>query len=402
MRTSQDNAKHNLVVDQLNRLNDSSPGSLTFPPILEQGFEHAYRLWYRDNIKIGTLLGALLLSTEGVVDWVGQGYVLDPFTLAARIITIGVLLLTFLYVKRSSSGAYQDLLVFLNALLATGLLLLLSQHYTAPFEQIYHVGVVLVEIVFFNLFRMRFRHAVLCAVMLISMNSYALYLTHDTLKEYIFIEFVVLAGTVIALIVCYVIEKTSRENYLQSQLISMERDFLLSANLQLQEELTLDSLTQVANKVSFDSALLDGWNEAFREHASLGLLIIGVDSINRFNKRHGSDMGDDLLRSVARCISSQVEQDNGLVARIGGTQFAVLLHRMEEAEVVRRGEKFSQAVKNLSLFDGLRLSSENVTFSVAAGSMRPSPESDPRDFLASVMKNMKSDLDMGGAGNGGS
>jgi diguanylate cyclase (GGDEF)-like protein/PAS domain S-box-containing protein len=83
-----------------------------------------------------------------------------------------------------------------------------------------------------------------------------------------------------------------------------------------------DPLTGVANRYLLDDALgrmLDG---LARRGGSVCLVYLDLDDFKAINDRHGHEIGDEVLRAVARRIERAVRGED-VVARIGGDEFVV-------------------------------------------------------------------------------
>jgi diguanylate cyclase (GGDEF)-like protein/PAS domain S-box-containing protein len=100
---------------------------------------------------------------------------------------------------------------------------------------------------------------------------------------------------------------------------------LADAIMQLQELSFIDSLTQVANRRSFDEKLQQLWLTHRREGLELSLLLLDIDSFKQYNDNYGHQQGDEALRQVAKLTSRSVKRGSDLVARYGGEEFAILL-----------------------------------------------------------------------------
>lgn len=100
---------------------------------------------------------------------------------------------------------------------------------------------------------------------------------------------------------------------------------LADAIMQLQELSFIDSLTQVANRRSFDEKLQQLWLTHRREGIELSLLLLDIDCFKQYNDNYGHQQGDEALRQVAKLISRSVKRGSDLVARYGGEEFAILL-----------------------------------------------------------------------------
>jgi diguanylate cyclase len=145
---------------------------------------------------------------------------------------------------------------------------------------------------------------------------------------------------------------------------------------QAKTEATIDSLTGVANRKTFDVTLASLIEEAASNGFPLTLLLIDIDRFKKFNDEHGHLIGDEVLKFVARKIKDLVKGGD-FVARFGGEEFAVILPQtsLEGARIV--GEiirsffsKTSLKAKTTSMVLG------NITVSIGIGSFRSgdSPE----------------------------
>jgi diguanylate cyclase (GGDEF)-like protein len=88
---------------------------------------------------------------------------------------------------------------------------------------------------------------------------------------------------------------------------------------------SIDALTGVANRRSFDEALIREWLLARRKAEPVSLLLVDVDYFKRYNDCYGHLAGDSCLRSVAQAMRSAVHRPSDFVARYGGEEFAMLL-----------------------------------------------------------------------------
>ena len=95
--------------------------------------------------------------------------------------------------------------------------------------------------------------------------------------------------------------------------------------LVLQQLLSTDAMTGIANRRHFDAALEREWRRCQRAGAPLSLLMIDVDHFKAYNDHCGHPQGDACLRQVAQLLVEAVGRPGDLVARYGGEEFVCLM-----------------------------------------------------------------------------
>ncbi len=91
-----------------------------------------------------------------------------------------------------------------------------------------------------------------------------------------------------------------------------------------------DALTNLPNRALFSDRLGQALEIARRNHGLLALMFLDLDRFKPVNDQYGHGVGDLLLQEVARRIETCLRKAD-TVARIGGDEFVVLLHKIEEA-----------------------------------------------------------------------
>ena len=84
-----------------------------------------------------------------------------------------------------------------------------------------------------------------------------------------------------------------------------------------------DTLTGLANRITFERMLELELARATRQESQLSLLLLDVDGFGEINSDGGSPAGDEVLRHVAATLADQVRLVD-TVARYGGDEFAVI------------------------------------------------------------------------------
>jgi diguanylate cyclase (GGDEF)-like protein len=140
----------------------------------------------------------------------------------------------------------------------------------------------------------------------------------------------------------------------------------------LQEQATVDPLTGLVNRRSFDEALETTLTRPVG--AGTALVLIDVDSFKTINDSHGHPVGDAVLVHLAEVLREQIRPDDALVSRLGGDELAVLLRNCTPRVAARRAEDLLLAVRStpLPLADGTLLS---LSISLGVAHV-PQPEGD--------------------------
>lgn len=100
---------------------------------------------------------------------------------------------------------------------------------------------------------------------------------------------------------------------------------LVAANRKLKQMAEIDELTGIANRRSFDQYLRQQIAKCHAGNRPLALALIDLDQFKPYNDRHGHLAGDRVLRDVAHCLVEGFGNDDSLVARFGGDEFAAVL-----------------------------------------------------------------------------
>ena len=118
----------------------------------------------------------------------------------------------------------------------------------------------------------------------------------------------------------------------------------ITAQKMAEEELrylaNYDSLTGLPNRALLMDRILHAMEQSRREKKSLALCFIDLDKFKQVNDSLGHDIGDLLLKEVARRLGLSL-RERDTVARLGGDEFVVLL------EGYRRGENVSMVARKM-------------------------------------------------------
>ena len=160
---------------------------------------------------------------------------------------------------------------------------------------------------------------------------------------------------------------------IRGRLQRSERDVArLRARLaEAERDATTDPLTGLANRRQFERRLAEVAAACRRNGREVCLLLADVDHFKDVNDRHGHDVGDQVLRLIARVILDGCRPDD-LAARYGGEEFAVLLPDapLPEALETARGINRALAARSfVTRHSGHRLG--RITVSIGVARLRP-------------------------------
>ncbi|WP_426119903.1 sensor domain-containing diguanylate cyclase, partial [Pseudomonas sp. DSP3-2-2] len=127
------------------------------------------------------------------------------------------------------------------------------------------------------------------------------------------------------------------------QLLVAESELNITRN-ELEVIALTDSLTSLANRRCFDTALQKEWGRANRNQSSLAVILLDIDWFKQFNDHYGHLVGDDCLIQVAHLIDKNVSRASDLAARYGGEEFVILLPETDLAGALIVAEKVRSSI----------------------------------------------------------
>jgi diguanylate cyclase (GGDEF)-like protein len=136
-----------------------------------------------------------------------------------------------------------------------------------------------------------------------------------------------------------------------------------------------DELTGLANRRCFSEALQTA-TAASLVGRSVAVLILDLNRLKEVNDFLGHSAGDELLRLVGQRLQ-QVPREGDLLARLGGDEYALLVHDVSEAEAVDLAERLRETLRQ-----PLPLASMSLTIDGSVGvALAPAHTTDAGDLL---------------------
>ncbi len=144
---------------------------------------------------------------------------------------------------------------------------------------------------------------------------------------------VVIAATTVVLLALATIT-TMIDAHMQSQTAVLAASLKSSNNL-LKEQSLRDGLTGLPNRRMLDERIGLAVERSERDGQGFALLFVDLDGFKPVNDSLGHRFGDDVLREMARRLTSQLRALDA-VARVGGDEFVILLEHQSETEAIAR------------------------------------------------------------------
>jgi diguanylate cyclase len=158
------------------------------------------------------------------------------------------------------------------------------------------------------------------------------------------------------------------ENQLQET--TEEMSLLRQELSEMRQQASMDSLTGLANRKTFDTTLQRAIESAANEDKNLCLMMLDIDHFKKTNDQHGHLIGDKVLKYVAATLKKMVKGKD-LVARYGGEEFSIILEDTPATGALALAENIRVAIEQSRL---KRTDTDEslgvITISIGLASMR--------------------------------
>lgn len=110
---------------------------------------------------------------------------------------------------------------------------------------------------------------------------------------------------------------------------------VFNENERLKNELMKDPLTEIANRRYFEFQLKHIYEEAIVFQKPFGLLMFDIDHFKSVNDTHGHQIGDEILKVVAKTLTSNIGEAD-VISRWGGEEFIgiIKVNNLEELKEI--------------------------------------------------------------------
>lgn len=162
--------------------------------------------------------------------------------------------------------------------------------------------------------------------------------------------------------------------------------------MQMKHQAYHDALTDLPNRIMFEDRLQQALAQARRDGTLLALLFLDLDNFKTINDQHGHQMGDRLLRVVAKRLLACVRTTD-TVSRLSGDEFTIILQGLDRIQDIRQ---VAQKIVDC-LTPPIHLEEKDFPVQTSIGiAVSPKDSTDARHLLAIADQAMYQAKDFGG------
>jgi len=244
---------------------------------------------------------------------------------AIRFSVVFLLFLIFIYSFNKNYTKNIQSTAFLQIFISSGgLIALFLFPEENSYKYIFTANYVLIPSGLFVLTGLRFKN-MLKASLYLTLIIYIVVITQFEALNTIYYMFLFTAITVVSVVGAYFTELYRRKFFLKEIYTDKLLDELESVNNKLKNLSTIDELTQIHNRRSFNNVIIRELNRARREHKYIAFIMVDIDFFKLYNDSYGHLEGDETLKKIAKSLENTFKRSQDFVFRLGGEEFGVLL-----------------------------------------------------------------------------
>ena len=137
---------------------------------------------------------------------------------------------------------------------------------------------------------------------------------------------------------------------------------LAEANSRLEKQAATDGLTGLWNHRAFQDQLKRDLHRSSRNGEPLSLVLLDVDHFKSFNDTYGHQVGDKVLKHVARLLKDATREGD-VPARYGGEEFVLILPSTKREDALLVANRVRQRLERSEI----RVGDEDVTVTASFG-----------------------------------
>ncbi|RHW75821.1 diguanylate cyclase [Colwellia sp. RSH04] len=137
----------------------------------------------------------------------------------------------------------------------------------------------------------------------------------------------------------------------------------------IQHAANTDYLTELANRRSFFRSAEQRIKGYIKKQVPYCLAVLDIDHFKRINDQYGHDSGDQVLKVLALYMRKHF--GSGLTARLGGEEFAVLMHGIDTDNLYNKLDDFRREIAVATIPVGENHLSTSISIGVVFSSHEP-------------------------------
>ena len=161
----------------------------------------------------------------------------------------------------------------------------------------------------------------------------------------------------------YYIYVIKYKKFIENQNIKLEKDVKFKTK-ELYYTAHHDALTGLPNRILFTDRLKESIKYAKRHNKNLFIMFLDLDRFKEVNDIYGHDIGDELLKVVAKRLERNL-RDIDTIARLGGDEFTIIIEDISYNDMIMLAKKIISKMQKSVHIKGIELS---TTFSIGISS----------------------------------
>ncbi|MCJ2082879.1 sensor domain-containing diguanylate cyclase [Methylobacterium sp. J-090] len=323
-------------------------GLVRLPGALEATFAREEREPQRRIGLVGVSLGTLYFLLLMVLDWdIDRDLFWTSFVLRLGIaIPINCSMIWILLDPERRAATYQAAASIAAGMACVTFSILFAQSYKLAALTYLSANIIVMGFTINLLGLSTLASAIVCGV---SLSSMLTAVTLSPISNGAVVTTYALVGAMVAftsILANHCLQNERRRNYATMLREEIHLEQIARQQAMMEKLAAIDPLTQIANRRGFDAQLDDALAHSI--HGNLSVAMIDIDYFKRFNDTYGHPKGDEVLCSVALCLS-QACGSLALVGRMGGEEFAIAAVDMRMEAFHPLAERLCRAVEALGI-----------------------------------------------------
>ncbi|MCK6389769.1 MAG: GGDEF domain-containing protein, partial [Azonexus sp.] len=147
----------------------------------------------------------------------------------------------------------------------------------------------------------------------------------------------------------------------------------------LRRAATLDPVTGLSNRKSFDEIFEREFRHAIQSGQTIGLMMIDVEHLHGISELFGREEGDRVLRTLAQAVQAGIRPAQDTAARFATDKIVVLLPARNAEAMCTPGCDILAAAQQIRMPSG-----QAIAIHCGIAAIRPTPDADAHILISSA------------------